>query len=182
MINDLTHRSMDDFPLKWRFTDPKYRELPQGHLDQLHPLDSESSKILWDYIMDSDLHSDDPFKSGFFQHVESVSIGDTDGYDEEDEEVDRIQKWLYRCAIPFDRRVLLSWEPDSAVETTWKMLVKYWSDFYYPVSDDLTVCDESLQWALLFHHKEKLYFGTNQPRSLDTEQGVGVDANGATTL
>ena len=167
MISELTHRSMNEFPLKWRFTDPKYRVLPEAHLAQIRPLDVDSSKRLWRYILDSDLHAEDPFREGFFQSVESISIGDSHGNDDEDS---RVRKWLYRCALPFDKRVLLCWQPDCAIETTWKMLVKYWTDFYYPVSDDLTVCDESLQSVLLFHHAETVFFGTNAPRTLGTEQ------------
>jgi len=168
MISQLTYRSIDDFPLKWRFTDPKYVKLSDAHLAQVRPLDETSSKDLWSYILESNLHGNDPFREGFFQSVESISIPNSErDYAEEDA---RIRKWLYRCAFPFDKRVLLSWQPDLAVETTWTMLVKYWSDFYYQMSDDLTVCDESLQWALLFHHEERIFFGTNAPRRKDTEQ------------
>ena len=44
----------------------------------------------------------------------------------------------------------------------WKIFIKYFDSFYYPGSDDLTVCDESLQWALLFYHEDEIYFGTNK--------------------
>ena len=168
MIRELTYRPMSEFPLKWRFTDPKYRVLPQDHLAQVRPLDIVSSKKLWRYILESDLHADDPFKQDFFKNVESIPIADSHGNNEEDS---RVRKWLYRCALPFDKRVLLCWQPDLAVETTWKMVMKYWSDFYYPISDDLTVCDKSLQSVLLFHHAEKVFFGTNAPRVKPTEQG-----------
>lgn len=167
MISGLTYRSMNEFPLKWRFIDPKYQVLPEVHLSQVHPLDVDSSKRLWRYILESNLHAEDPFRDGFFQSVESILIGDSHGNADEDS---RVRKWLYRCALPFDKRVLLSWQPDWAVETTWKILVKYWTDFYYPVSDDLTVCDESLQLALLFHHSEKIFYGTNVPRTPGKEQ------------
>lgn len=171
MIGELIHRPMSDFPLKWRFTDPKYRVFPEEHLAQVRPLDVDSSKRLWRYILESDLYAEHPFKKGFFQSVESIEIGDSHGNDSEDS---RVRKWLYRCALPFDKRVLLSWQPEWAVETTWKMLVKYWSDFYYPVSDDLTVCDESLQSALLFHHAETVSFGTNSPRAPGSDSTLDV--------
>ena len=158
---------MSEFPLKWRFTDPKYRVLPKEHLAQVRPLDITSSKNLWQYILESNLHADDPFGHDFFKTVESITIGDSYENDEEDS---RMRKWLYRCALPFDKRVLLCWQPEIAVETTWKIVIKYWNDFYYPSSDDLTVCDESLQSALLFHHSDKVFFGTNTPRTTNTEQ------------
>ncbi len=43
----------------------------------------------------------------------------------------------------------------------WKMLVKYFDDFYYGVSDDLTIIDDYMNWALFFHHEGQIYFGTN---------------------
>ena len=44
------------------------------------------------------------------------------------------------------------------------MMVKYWREFYYPVSDDLTVFDDSLLWAVFFSHRQEVFFGTNRPR------------------
>jgi hypothetical protein len=44
------------------------------------------------------------------------------------------------------------------------MVVKYWDDFWYPGSDDLTVIDESLAWALLFWHESEAFFGDNRNR------------------
>jgi hypothetical protein len=168
MISDTVHMPMADFPLKWRFTDPKYSVLPSAHLDQVHPLDPRSAKRVWRFVLDSDLHIEVPFRPGFFQHVESTKIAESHGTEEDD----RIRKWLYRCAIPFDRKVFLIWQPEWVVETTWKMLVKYWTDFYYPISDDLTVCDESLQWALLFFHEHEIFFGTNVPRTNEEAEQV----------
>lgn len=165
---------MSEFPLKWRFSDAGYRVLSDEHLAQVRPLDVESSKRLWRYIQDSGLHADDPFGEGFFQSVESISTVSSHDNDTEGSEV---RKWLYQCALPFEKRVLLCWQPHCSIETTWKILVKYWSDFYYPMSDDLTVCDESLQWALLFHHEEEVFFGTNTPRETKTREQV-ISPNG----
>jgi hypothetical protein len=171
----MTYRDMQDFPLKWRFTDPKFRVLPAKHLLQVRVLDVPSARRLSRFISDSGLHSEDPFQPNFFRLVESTEIGDSHGNDAEDS---RIRKWLYRCALPFDQTVLLQWQPEWAVETTWKLLVKYWSDFYYPISDDLTVCDFSLQWALLFHHEHEIHFGTNRPRANEGEQGADGQPQG----
>lgn len=171
MISGLTYISMADFPLKWRFTDPKYSVLPAAHLDQVHPLSRESAMRVWQFVLDSDLHLDFPFRREFFHHIESTKVGESHGNEEEDD--DRVRKWLYRCAIPFDRRIFLSWQPEWAIETSWKIFVKYWTDFYYPISDDLTVCDGSLQWALLLYHEHEVFFGTNIPRLNNAEPGVG---------
>lgn len=37
---------MEDFPLKWRFTNEKYYKLPKIHLNQLSPLNKEAARFL----------------------------------------------------------------------------------------------------------------------------------------
>jgi hypothetical protein len=144
---------MEDFPLKWRFTDEKYDKLPEAHLEQLRPLNNDASKFLWEYIGDTNLHKDIPFKKEFFRTIDNVKILD----DNETE----IKKWLYHRGFPFDKFVFLSWEPSIAMIVPWKILIKYYHSFYYSSSDDLTVIDRSLNWALLFYHEDEIYFGTN---------------------
>jgi hypothetical protein len=41
--------SMQNFELKWRFTDEKYDVLPEQYLNQLKPLDVEASEIFMGY-------------------------------------------------------------------------------------------------------------------------------------
>jgi hypothetical protein len=44
------------------------------------------------------------------------------------------------------------------------MVVKFWDDFWYPGSDDLTVVDQSFAWALLLWHESEAFFGDNRNR------------------
>ena len=142
---------MNDFGLSWRFTDDKYDNLPEIHLDQLKPLDKVASKFLWDYISDSRLHDDVPFKANFFKTIDKAKID----FDNEK----TIKKWLYHRGLPFDKQVFLSWQPNDAMIVPWKLFIKYFDSFYY--SDDLTIIDQRLAWALLFYHEYEIYFGTN---------------------
>ncbi|MES2109259.1 MAG: hypothetical protein V4577_10945 [Bacteroidota bacterium] len=146
---------MDNFPLKWRFTEKKYDILPELHLNQLKPLDVNAAKFLWEHINVVRLHDDVPFKKGFFKTIDKAFIGEGNGRD--------IKKWLYHRGLPFDKEVYLSWQPDSAMIVPWKLLIKYFDAFYYGCTDDLTVIDESLNWAVLFYHEDEIYFGTNKP-------------------
>jgi hypothetical protein len=143
---------MEQFALKWRFTDPRYRALPPVHLEQVKPLSSESSRRLWDLTLP--LHEDLPFTPGFFRVVESILLDNTDPR--------AVRKWLFGCGVAFKSPVYLSYQPELAIATTWKMVVKYWDDFWYPGSDDLRVVDESLAWALLFWHESEAFFGDNR--------------------
>jgi hypothetical protein len=162
---------MDQFPLKWRFTDP-HDVLPPIHLAQVKPLAPADAGRLWNLILQSDLHTAVPFAKGYFRSVVSTRIGDSHGNPAEGR---RVRKWLYQRGVPFRQRVWLSYEPELAIETTWRMLVKYWTAFYYPFSDDLTVIDGSFTWAVLFFHEKEVFFGSNAPGA---EPRAATDSRG----
>ncbi|UTW61302.1 hypothetical protein KFE98_14945 [bacterium SCSIO 12741] len=145
---------LNEFKLKWRFTEEEFDVLPAVHLDQLQPLNSNGAQFLWDYISHSGLHKNTPFDKDFFSVVDKAKI--REGKEKE------IKKWLYQRGIPFEKRVFLSWQPDCGMIVPWKILIKYFDSFYYGGSDDLTIIDESLNWALLFYHEDEIYFGTNK--------------------
>jgi hypothetical protein len=153
---------LNEFQIKWRFTDPLYNQLPAEHLEQLTPLNKEASNFLWNYISESGLHQHEPFGNEFFKTVNSTRI-----YEGNEQE---IKKWLYQRGLPFSKQVYLSWQPETAMITTWKLVVKYFDDFFYGGSDDLTVIDESLNWAVLFHHEDEIYFGTNKKYELSESE------------
>jgi hypothetical protein len=117
-------------------------------------LDKEASNFLWNFINDTNLHEQIPFKHNFFRVVDKVDISNGNKSD--------IKKWLYERGIAFKTSVYVSWQPDVAMIVPWKILIKYYDSFYYESSDDLTVIDNSLNWALLFHDEGMIYFGTNQ--------------------
>lgn len=142
---------IDDFVLKWRFTDANYNQLPQPHLNQLKPLDKGASNFLWDFIAKSNLHAEVPFKKGFFKKVDAID--DLEGNE------DKVREWILNHGFPVDKDVYLSWRPDAAMIVPWELLAKYFDDFNY--ADDLTVVDSSLNWALLFFHEGRIYFGSN---------------------
>jgi hypothetical protein len=146
--------SMSEFPLKWRFTEDKFDKLPDEHLELIKPLDIDASRFLWEFIMQINLHDDVPFKKGFFRTIDKAKILD----DNQDE----VKKWLYQRGFSFDKPVFLSWQPTEALVVPWKIFIKYFDAFYYGSSDDLTVIDRSLTWALLFYHEDEIYFGTNE--------------------
>ena len=146
--------SMDNFQLSWRFTDEKYDKLPDQHLEQLKPFDKQASDFLSAYIDNSNLHNDIPFKKGFFQTIDKAKILE--------DNKSEIKKWLYQRGLPFDKSVYLCWDKDNTLVLPWKIFIKYFDSFYYTSSDDLTVFDESLNWAILFYHEDEIYFGTNQ--------------------
>jgi len=139
---------VDDFSLNWRFIE----NLPLSVAGQLKPLNNIASKFLNDIIIDQQLHKDTPFKKGHFNKAEKIKI--TNGND------DAIREWLAALQIPSDKQVFLSWDNSTNMIAPWNLVIQYFDDFHYPSSDDLTIFDESLSWAVLFSHSNMIYYGT----------------------
>jgi hypothetical protein len=145
---------MTEFTLKWRFTEEKYDCLPEQHLNELKPLDKAGAEFLADYLSNCKIHSEFPFKNGLFRNLDKTQILENNEK--------KVTKWLYQRAIPFDKEVYLSWDGNNGIITKWKFVVKYWNSLFYGGADDLTVFDQSLEWALLFFHEDEIHFGTNK--------------------
>ncbi len=147
---------MPDFKLNWRFTDKTYDKLPDQDLDELKPLDENGARFIWNYYMTrANLHEGFPFRKGFFSSVDQRALTD-------DGEKD-IRTWLHEKGIAPSHRVFVSWDPYLAMIVPWNLFRKYFDCFYYTGSDDLTVLDQHLNWALLCHHADSFYFGTKEP-------------------
>lgn len=158
---DLKTIPMDAFHMKWRFTDSRYDLLPADHLAQILPVAAADARELNLRIRAAELTTR-PFCS-----VERTAINESA---DELAEGSRIRDWLYRRGVPFQQRIWLSYGGDSAVETTWKMLVEYWNAFWYPSSDDLVVVDESFRWVLTFHHEGGVAFAMDEVPKLPEAQ------------
>jgi len=144
---------IEQSPLRWQLADPRRRLLPAAHLEQIKPLDAASAKRLLE--LTAPWYREQPFTQGYFADVAATSIGD-----QGPEVVRRVRKWLYQRGVPFKHSVFLSWSDTEAAVTTWKMVVKYWDDLWYPMADDLAVFDQTLSWALFLWHEEEAFFAS----------------------
>jgi hypothetical protein len=72
-----------------------------------------------------------------------------------------VRRWLFNLGIPFRRTVYLLYERDVVVQTTWRMVVRYWDAFAWSVGYAMVAVDHSLQWACCFHHEDIIVFGSH---------------------
>ncbi|MCF0055409.1 hypothetical protein [Dyadobacter sp. CY356] len=144
---------MTEFRLRHRFTSENYEKLPNFHLKQLKPLGKKAAHFLWDYTLRTNLHGNKPFKKDFFRTIERARI--SEGSEKE------IKLWLFQRGVPFEKPVYLSWQPAEAMIVPWKLLIRYFDHFHNCTCGDLTVMDQNLSWALLFHHQDEIFFGSN---------------------
>ncbi|WP_104421883.1 hypothetical protein [Neolewinella xylanilytica] len=144
---------MSNFGLKWRFVDDNYNNLPLTVLNQLVTLNAEGAEKLSDILVKNGVHIDFPFNKRMFDQLII--------YDIELEDVAGVRRWLNGLGLNRDEPIYLHWSDKSAMVTSWGIVIDYYDDFFYPGSDDLTIFDSSLNWAVLFFHESQIYFGTN---------------------
>ena len=161
-VAEIEEVPLEEWRYAWRL---EQLDSPLSRLDRerIRPLSAASSKRISDSLDTSILHRDFPFKKGLFRRIESLALTPVDHQDKLLKEDKKVKKWLYQRGIPFAAPVMLCYDSTNVVLTTWKMLVRHWQLFYYSISDDLTVCDSTLNWCVLFFHEHEIYFGTKKP-------------------
>ena len=95
-----------------------------------------------------------------YYEIESNRIGkylETDWFSANSENEDKIERFrnqVENYLKPFDEDVIISWERKLTLKTTKKIFIKYWTDFLYPSSDDVTIISERTNWILFYNHCE----------------------------
>lgn len=72
-----------------------------------------------------------------------------------------VRRWLYQRGIPFRRTVYLLYD-ERVVQTTWRMVVKYWDALAWSVGYAMYAIDHTQQWACCFHHEDCIVFGSHE--------------------
>jgi hypothetical protein len=151
MIDSLTKDdfiSINDFRLKWRFTEDKYNRLPEYDLSLIQPLSNrkamEFNRYSQKFIGNATL------LESKFSRVESLEI--TDNYS-------AVRDWLTATQIDSSTKVAVSWDNTDCVISLWCIFCKYWDDFCYPSSDDILVWSSTEDWFLYYCHHEIFEFG-----------------------
>lgn len=130
--------TVQDFPLAWRWTQPSHSVLPAEVLGDIRPLETFVA-------------------AGIGRTVPAESASTTTrGARHSDR--DEVRRWLRGVQPDSNARVYVSWSKDLAVETSWDIFTKYWDDFCYPSSDEVTVVPVSGTWQLVYHHYEQFDF------------------------
>ena len=96
---------IEEFKLKWRWTNPNYKELSQPELAQILPLASHSANEVFKEAMEL---------RNSIKVNKSLST----------EEPDNVSAWL-NSLIP-DEPIILSWDNETGVKTESQLFKKYW--------------------------------------------------------
>lgn len=144
MSKSINYSSIDSFELKWRFAedDSKWTVLPPEDLANFKPLTEDTAEWLWScHVSDSAQHLMDiaarqtpPNRDVFGRCILEID----DDWTSTEEQMRVTQTFNSSIQISSVSCVYFFWNASSAVETTWDVFLRYWSDFCYP-SDDSNV-------------------------------------------
>jgi hypothetical protein len=156
MFSDSDFQPLDSFELCWRWTEHN-PNISSDELKHIRPLSEEKALHVWkrslDFIEDGDIYP----STKLFEDIVEVNTSEVDE--------DEIHHWLNHKVPGETEPIVVSWFPTVAVVTEWSLFVKYWDDFCYPGSDDVSVWPYvSEAWSLLYFHEEVFYFGKARPK------------------
>ncbi len=146
--------SIADFPLIWRWTSATHAVFSESELAGLHPCSPTEAARIHD---DSRVFD---FRTGIDpQQFNSVSIQSADI------STDGGCSWLRTLLPDISEQVIVSWDRETALRTTWEFFTAHWDDFCYPLSDDVLVIPSTGAWVLRYPHEETFYFGSRELHS-----------------
>ena len=66
----------------------------------------------------------------------------------------RERKQLKIALEKCNEELILTWHWNITLKTTKEIFIKYWSDFLYSSSDDVTIISEKTNWVIFYRHFE----------------------------
>ena len=120
-----------EHPYNWRFNDERYNLLPPADFALLSPLSTEEARAIWQDIFKDGLATVVWINAKSGWQCTRTNRVDTDLYDTGAQVLDG-----YAIA---DQEVIFFWTRAVAVRTRWSIFRKYWDDFCYPSSDDVSI-------------------------------------------
>jgi hypothetical protein len=146
---------MDQFSLRWRWTDPKYRALSGIELALIRPFDAAAAGVAHASAIRV-LKAISSTLSGTgvtaVADDESAAMHDASG----DPHV--VRDWLRHLVSNCNDAVIISWDQSTAVLAPWNLFVERWDDFCYPSSDDVFVFPLTGDWMLCYDHADVFRF------------------------
>jgi hypothetical protein len=138
--------SIRDFKLFWRWNNPNHFFLPEAVLASMTPLSQNEAREAWLKVKMM-LDNRDP-KQCLFRNVRRYPADDT------------AYEFLATLEIERMKHVLVSWDEDTALHTTWAIFADNWEAFCYPSSDDVAIAPRDNTWVLIYDHFELFTFAS----------------------
>jgi len=145
---------VDHFGLLWRFDASRCDPGDSAQIfADVRVLKPEAIAALWPHADDPAL----PLYDG--RRTPDIRIN---AHAESEDSSNVVREALRTLPIPGERRVIVHWEHDTAIETRWTTFCEHWDDFCYPSSDDVTVVPMDRSWVLCYFHWEEFMFAASE--------------------
>lgn len=145
-INNSEIIDLKDFELNWRWEKTHNPDISDLEKTQIEPVSATESKRLnkvIDYFEIEDNLSND------FIETDWISANS-----ENEKKIDTFRNKLTSILETWDENVIVTWNRTTTLKTTKEMFLKYWDDFCYPSSDDVTIISEETNWVMFYRHFE----------------------------
>ena len=137
---------LKDFELGWRFEKTHNSGISEREKSLINPVSEMESKRLTkviDYFENENILRDNYTQSDWI----SANA-------ENDEKIERFRKVLEIALEKCNEELFLTWHRTITLKTTKEIFIKYWSDFLYSSSDDVTIISEKTNWVIFYRHFE----------------------------
>ena len=138
--------SLESFELGWRFEHPHNSSISEKEKELIHPFTESESKRL-NKIIDYFELEDNLIKE--YKSTEWIIASSENANKEND-----FREKLESLIKSWNEKVIITWHRKLTLETSKEILIKYWSDFLYPGSDDVTIISTDTKGVLFYNHVE----------------------------
>lgn len=135
---------LEDFELNWRWDDIHNPNISIEDRRQIKPLSVQESRRI-NKVIDYFEIEDNLFKA--FEPTEWFRANS-----ETKNAIDKFSKDFQELSQNFDENLFISWNRSTCIYTTKEIFIKYWDDFCYPSSDDITIISELTNWVYFYRH------------------------------
>jgi len=137
---------LENFELGWRWDDIHNPDISLEDKGQIKPLSSAESKRIYKVI-------------NYFESESNLreAFDSTDWFMASSETKKSIEKFsnsFQELLKDYDENLFISWNRSTCIYTTKDIFIKYWDDFCYSSSDDVTIISELTNWVYFYNHIE----------------------------
>ncbi len=141
---------LNEFSLAWRWDNNHNPTIDLEELELIKPFNETEAKRL-NKIID------------FYENPENLKrdFVESDWLSANSETVEKKKKFadeISELTAEGYENVFISWNRSTCVYMPLKIFIKYWDDFCYPGSDDVTILSEYANWVLFYNHIEVCKF------------------------
>jgi hypothetical protein len=136
----------DDFELSWRWDNIHNPDISLEEKGLIKPLSVQESKRInkvIDYFeLESNLHNT-------FEPTDWIRASS-----ETKDSIDKFSNDFQLLTHDYDESLFIAWNRSTCVYTKKEIFIKFWDDFCYPSSDDITIISELTNWVYFYNHIE----------------------------